>query len=430
MSDRYEHMQETWGIDRNPFPAEAISQGDEPYSPDVFPEELEKFFSRMIYGAAMDRRGFGFLWSKGVNNEDTGMGKTTILRQASKEVNRDFGETVLTEAGMKPERVGRHKGVAAYASFNTMSVNGVYPVLFAAVEYLADPRNGVGGSSVLDALRTQIREEHEIEEDDADGLRNLILAERRKLGATLAPLRADTLDAFCTGEDGDFASFLSGVSQASRIRNGLAYFDFAFTIISAAGVRHLFLFIDQLEDLATTPTVAKAKRTREVGRMRDIIAETQPFVGRVHCVFTFHARAAEALDEMWRQTRLPSYDPEDPANENAVVVLRGIQTVEQVRTLLVTYLDKERIDGETGELAPFEESALPVLLQRSGGRPGILLMEAHKLFDKAADLERPAIDGALAADVLGLSGAIPATTFRRSVSADSGDARAVDELLR
>lgn len=164
--------------------------------------------------------------------------------------------------------------------------------------------------------------------------------------------------------------------------------------------------------------------------MRDIIAETQPFVGRVHCVFTFHARAAEALDEMWRQTRLPSYDPEDPANENAVVVLRGIQTVEQVRTLLVTYLDKERIDGETGELSPFEESALPVLLQRSGGRPGILLMEAHKLFDKAADLERPAIDGALAADVLGLSGAIPATPFRRSVSADSGDARAVDELLR
>src|SRR3977135_3548876 len=114
MSDRYQHMQEAWGIEHNPFPAEAINQGSEPYNPEVFPEELERFYSRLIYGAAMDHRGFSFLWSKGANSEDTGMGKTAMLRQAAREINRDFGETVLSEAGMKPDRVKNHGAVAAY----------------------------------------------------------------------------------------------------------------------------------------------------------------------------------------------------------------------------------------------------------------------------------------------------------------------------
>src|SRR5438270_802348 len=83
--------------------------------------------------------------------------------------------------------------------------------------------------------------------DDHDGLREAILAARRRLGATLVALREEALDAFVTGDDGSFAEWLSEVSDASRIRSGLAYFDFAFTIASAAGVPHFFVFVDQLE---------------------------------------------------------------------------------------------------------------------------------------------------------------------------------------
>ena len=423
-------MQEAWGIERNPFPAEAINQGDEPYNPDVFPDELQKLYSRLIYGGAMDRRGFSFLWSKGANNEDTGMGKTAMLRQSAKEMNRDFGETVLTEAGINSARLNEHRAMAAYASFNTTTVTGVYPIFFAAVEFLADPQTGMDGVSILDILRDRIRQENGIEETDSDGLRDAIRHARRKLGATLPPLREDTIDAYCNSSPGEFADFLAEVTPTSRIRNGLAYFDFALTIAAAAGIRHVFVLVDQLEDLATTQTVTKAKRTREVGRLRDILAEMAPFAGRVHAIFTFHVRASEALEEMWRANRLPSYDAEDPANENSIVVLRGIQNVEQVRTLLVTYLDKERTDGETGQLLPFEENALPILLERSGGRPGILLTEAHKLFDRAADLERPKIDGLFAADILGLSGIARARSFRKGATTDSIDARAIDELLK
>jgi hypothetical protein len=220
-------------------------------------------------------------------------------------------------------------------------------MVFAAAEYLADPKNGVDGGSVLDHLRQRIIENNGLEPDDHDGLKTAIQAARRSLGATLVALREDALDAFVLNDDGGFANFLSEVSDASRIRSGLSYFDFVFTIASAAGVPHFCVFVDQLEDLATTPTVTKAERSREVGRLRDIIAEIAPFAGNLRFVFTFHIRASSTLDEMWRLNRLPSYDPEDPANEGNLVVLRGIQNVDQARKLLTTYLSSKRADGET-----------------------------------------------------------------------------------
>jgi hypothetical protein len=428
MSDKYRHMEEAWGIEGNPFPSEAIHQGSEPYNPQVFPDEYEQFFQKLVYGALMDRRGFSFLWSKGANGEDTGFGKTSLLKHAAREVNKDFGETVLRDAGMKEEKVRTNLAVAAYASLNTLSVAGIYPILFAAAEYLSDPKHGIDGRSTLDHLRERIIEKNGLECDDDDGLKAAIKAARRGLGATLVALREDALEALVSNEDGGFANYLSEVSDASRIRSGLSYFDFVFTIASAAGVPHFCVFVDQLEDLATTPTVTKAKRTREVGRLRDIIAETAPFAGKVRFVFTFHIRASFALDEMWRLNRLPSYDPEDPANAGSLVVLRGVQNIDQARKLLTTYLSSKRADGETDNLTPFDENTLPVLIERSSGRPGILLQQAHKLYDRAADQGLPRIDREFAKSILG-SGR-PGTRQDVGPVPDPIDAREIDDLLK
>jgi hypothetical protein len=421
-------MEEAWGIEGNPFPSEAIHQGPEPYNPHVFQDEYDQFFAKLVYGALMDRRGFSFLWSKGANGEDTGFGKTSLLKHAAREVNQDFAGTVLRNAGMKEQKIKANLAVAAYASLNTLSAAGVYPILFAAAEYLADPKHGKDGRSVLDRLRDRIIEINALDPDHRDSLKETIQKTRRNLGATLVALREDALDNFVYGHDGDFAEFLSGVSDARRIRSGLSYFDFVFTIASAAGVPHFCVFVDQLEDLATTQTMTKAKRSREVGRLRDIIGETAPFAGKVRFLFTFHIRAAHALDEMWRLNRLPSYDAEDPANAGNLVVLRGITDVEQARKLLTTYLSSKRSDGESDELAPFDENTLPVLIERSSGRPGILLQQAYKLFDRAADQALPKIDLQFAKSILG-SGR-PGSGQDSNRILDPIDAREIDDLLR
>ena len=215
--------------------------------------------------------------------------------------------------------------------------------------------------------------------------------------------------------------------DTTRVRSGLAYFDFAFTVGVAAGVPHLLVFVDQLEDLASTQTVTKAKRTREVGRLRDIIAETPPFAGKLRFVFTFHVRAADALNEMWSLNRLPSYDPEDPANDGTVVVLRGIQDVDQARELLVTYLNITRIEGDSDEVSPFQENVLPILIEKAGGRPGIFLRDAYRLWDRAADQGLPTIDRKLAETIFGLN---KGGVGRRVAVPDPDDARDIDDLLR
>ena len=43
------------------------------------------------------------------------------------------------------------------------------------------------------------------------------------------------------------ADFLGEVKDTTRVRSGLAYFDFVFTIAAAAGVPHFFVLVDQLE---------------------------------------------------------------------------------------------------------------------------------------------------------------------------------------
>ena len=41
----YQHMEEAWGLDQNPFPHSAISGGwMDPYSSEVFPNEEAEFF--------------------------------------------------------------------------------------------------------------------------------------------------------------------------------------------------------------------------------------------------------------------------------------------------------------------------------------------------------------------------------------------------
>ena len=57
-------------------------------------------------------------------------------------------------------------------------------------------------------------------------------------------------------------------------------------VLAAAEVDHLYLFVDQLEDLAINKSITSAKRSREIGRIRDLL-ESEPYASRAHWIFTF-----------------------------------------------------------------------------------------------------------------------------------------------
>ncbi len=412
----YDHIEETWSLDSNPFPHSSISSGgSEPYSEEVFPAETQEFRSKVVRGAIQGNRSMAFLWSKG-RAGDTGYGKTSLMRDTVKHINSgDWGEAVQLSTGLRPERTLRI--AAAYSELNTMARTGLYPVLYNAVLSMA-----VGDHPPLLLAREAIIEQ--LGSDSPDAIEDALSDARRRIAPTGPPLRVDVRECFAAAPD-ELADFLGDqISGTAQLRSGIEFLNFALIALGAAGVSKVFLMIDQLEDLATNKALAASKRRREIGRIRDLL-ETQPYASMLHQTFTFHATAARALDSYWEQNRLPSFE-DNPANQAAVTVLRGLRDDDQVEILLKTWMEPHRIGEVDDELVPFERDALSVLLQVSQGRPGILLNRANELFDAAATAMVGRIDGAFAREHFKGANVPGADTF---ADEDEGRAGDVEDLL-
>ena len=128
--DALDHMEEAWNLDGNPFPAEAIHAQESPYSPTVFDEEAQEFRRKLIRGSVRGNVNVGFLWSQGAQ-ADTGFGKTTLMREITKEINHDLGVDTLSKARIRADK--QVPIAAAYSNLNNLNASGLYPVLFNAV---------------------------------------------------------------------------------------------------------------------------------------------------------------------------------------------------------------------------------------------------------------------------------------------------------
>ena len=387
--DPIDHMEEAWNLDGNPFPAEAIRAQDQeqPYSAAVFDDESREFRRKLIRGSIRGLVNVGFLWSQGAH-ADTGFGKTTLMQEVAKEINSDLGVTSLTLAGVRPEK--QVPIAAAFSNLNNLNASGLYPVLFNAVIDLANSSGEVEG--VLGQARVRIVERRGTDEPSeiADHIRKTWL----NICGTGTRLRHELVHAFATVGASEVKAVLHEVSPTMRLRNGLHYLDFALGVLAAAGIDHLYLMIDQLEDLATTRTITAAKRSREIGRIRDMLEGT-PYANRVHFIFTFHNRAAQTLARFWEENRLPPFEI-SATNTASVVVLRGLKDDGQARDLLRVYLEGMRMGAVEDDLLPFETDAVSTLRRVSEGRVGILLNRARELLNFAAQQGEPRITGELA----------------------------------
>ena len=386
--DALDHMEEAWNLVGNPFPAEAVHAQDSPYSPTVFDAEAQEFRRKLIRGSVSGNVNIGFLWSQGAQ-ADTGFGKTTLMREITKEINHDLGVDTLTKARIRTDR--QVPIAAAYSNLNNLNASGLYPVLFNAVIDLT--RTVPEGTPVLDQAKARIVQD--VGTDDPNHLYRCVTDTWLNICGTAPPLRPEMVRAFADAGSQGLRAALGTVSATARLRSGLHYLDFALAALAAAGVHHLYLMIDQLEDLATTRTITAAKRSREIGRIRDML-EGPPYANRVHFVFTFHNSAARVLERFWEANRLPPFEIA-PSNVASVVVLRGLRDDSQVSDLLRVYLEEQR-EGQIGDdLLPFDAGAITVLREVADGRVGILLNRAREILDYAAERGAPRITGEFAA---------------------------------
>jgi hypothetical protein len=402
-------LKKKWGFKHNPFPGEGIARlGGEDirengllFRADVQPDQVDEAIQKFVLGAAFSGLKFGYLWSLGggLGGEQRGFGKSSLLQYLVEETNKDFGRRFFLDQGLDEDDAEEHAICAALASFDMANARSLAAVFFEATRYAC--RFSTGDHPTLaERLRTRL-----IERVGSDDKAKLVAAVNevsdRLRGRTLGPPNDEFIGLLCSGDQNALGRHVESVKAGARARVGAANYLASFLLFAkAAGVKHVLLGCDQLEDFAATSTT-RQKRTVETERFRDYVLELLPMADMLTTIVTLHPRAAQAIGDMWRLADLPSFAPDRDENRPRVVVLEALETRDQAAKMLQPYLQEARVDGSNSQsLAPFTDEAIDVLFDRSHGKPRDLLRKAHALVQQASDRNAETITPEFAAPIL------------------------------
>jgi hypothetical protein len=403
-------MKTRWGLDKNPFPAEAIARlgGKDArengllFDPEVQPHKMKEVVDKFVLGSLYSGLKFGYLWSlgTGVSSDARGFGKSSTMQYLVEHVNRDWGRAFIRSSGLGESDADENPLCAVLASFDMANARSLNAVFYEAARYACRFRTHDADSTLAEKVLERLIAK--VGSDDPAKLRSEVDRVQQNLrGRTLGPLVDDFLEVLLGGDAEKLAIAVDDVTAGRRTRSGAAYLATLLVFISAAGVDHVLLCCDQLEDFAAS-TTTRQKRTLEVERFRDYILEIQPMSDMLSVVVTMHPRATQAIGEMWALADLPSYDHSRSENEQRVVVLEAIATADKAMTLLLPYLGEFRKDGfkPTTPLFPFTEDTVATLLQHSDGKPRDILRKASALIEQGAERNWDEITPTRAAKVL------------------------------
>jgi hypothetical protein len=403
-------LKQTWKLKRNPFPSGGVARlgGTDDrengllFRPEVQQEKVDQAVNNFVLGAAYQGLKFGYLWSVGggLGGDVRGYGKSSMLQYLVEKVNDDFGRSLLVGAGLDDEDADEHPIAAVLSSFDMANARSLSAVFFEAARYAC--RFRVGDNPTL-AARLHARLAERVGSAETDRLVAAVDdVAAGVVGRTLGPPIAEFVQLLCAGDAAAVGAYMESVKSGARARVGAANYLATFLLFAkAAGVEHVLLGCDQLEDFAAT-TTTRAKRSVEVERFRDYVLELQPMADMLTCVVTLHPRAEQAIGDMWRLADLPNFAPDRAENQSRVVVLEPIEDHDRAKTLLRPYLEAARTSPSPAgqEFAPFTDDAIDTLLDRSNGKPRDLLLKAYALVDQGAAKNWDRIDGARAAGVL------------------------------
>lgn len=387
-------LKRQWGLRNNPFPTTGIArlggadlrENGLLYEPDVNADKLEEAVEKFVLGAAFSGLRFGYLWSTGTGPGDSdarGFGKSVLMQHLTGSLNQDFGRAAYLSCGLDEEDAAEEPICGLLTSFDTAQIRSLSAALFTAVEYATDFRADDAGPTLVQRLREALVARTAT--DDPQSLAKIVVEQHRDLrGRTLGPPDDKLILALCDADPTVAQDYLDKVKPASRTRNGAVYLATFLLFAAAAGMKHVLLCCDQLEDLAST-TTAKAKRDLETERFRDIILETLPMADMLSIVVTMHPRAALTIGTAWELADLPTFEVSE-ANKHRIVVLPALRDLDSAVKLLSKYLAAARKSDERpgGDVYPFTMDAVSALFNRSNRKPRDVLRKAHGLIEAAS----------------------------------------------
>ena len=399
-----------WNLNGNPFPTEAVArlggadlrENGLLFAPAVQDDKVQEATEKFVLGGTLGGLKFGYLWSlgTGLNGDARGFGKSSLMQYMVDQTNNDFGRQSFLASGLTEADAEENPVCAVLASFDMANARSLNAVLFEATRYACWFKSNEDQPTLVERVRERL-----VDKVGSDQAVDLIAAVQSVQGSfrgrTLGPPADEFLKLLCAGDSSELAVHVNSVTSNRRTRNGAIYLATLLVMVKAAGIDHVILCCDQLEDFAAT-TTTRQKRNLETERFRDYVLETQPMSDMLTCVVTMHPRATQAIGEMWRLADLPSYEYDRAENRHRIVILEHLRTVDKARILVKQYLDAARTSpAPTGnDVYPFDNDAIEALFIRSDGKPRDLLRKAHSLITEGAEKNWDIISGDRATDLL------------------------------
>ena len=406
-------FQKAWGLNGNPFPGNATYAEDSQvvYVPEMFGAQRDEFLQKFVLAPLENGQPLlGAVWSVIPGDPKArGFGKSTLMGEEAKLINRDFGFKTLTHLGVSEGDARENPVMASYVSFNTKANEGIANIdaaCFHLVRFILRGSNekGVPTHQLLyeRAAAKLVNDGVGVAGRESEAIVNAIEERFRKLAVTIDIRNKleDFVMRLASPDTDALEQFLSStVGVWHHNRNGLKYLQIFVVFCELAMIPHLTFFIDQVEDFTAESQPAKIRKNVKI--IRDALFESEPFASRASFIFQLHPDAYTKLRDAWRHEDLRDLNYDSPLNRPYVVVLKGLDNFDAACLLAERCLNHPRyaMEGRKDGISPFTKSSLKTVWEATRPRPRAFLEFCHDLLnmakgEKVAVLDETFVDAA------------------------------------
>ncbi len=371
-----------------------------PYDSLMYGKQYQEFYNKFFLNPLMketNRQIIGAIWSTySANRLGKGYGKSMLMGEESKLINKDFGAKKLAEFGVDEDDIDANPIVAGYCSFKEATEVKSFPAaLLEGVSFIL--RSEFGGDPTTETvhreLRRRIAKRIDAEEGyEGESVRRRLESEVRRyrsLGVQLSHREIKLfIQLLCGDNTTELVRRMADIGPRIKAAQGFNFVHIFNVFLRLAGIDYVVYFVDQIENFAKYAR----KQEQNIRILRESISETAPTRDMASFVFQMHVEAQHAIEDWWDNIEhLPSLDAKKRINATRVVELQGLRTKKEAILLAKKYLAGNRVPGAkvSNQLHPFNEDIIEAVLRSEAGNPRQFLQTLGRIIDNAiGDTER------------------------------------------
>jgi hypothetical protein len=387
-------LSDVFGLRENPFKSSHIYNVDKPdvFVPEMYGEQLEEFhrkFFLLPLGKESNKQVIGAVWSSHKGDDiGKGFGKSMLMAEESRRINKDFGRAMLEMAEIGEQDIHENPVLSGYCTFDqSKGVKSFPAALLDAVIFILECKHGEHSTVHAELRRRLISKIDATEGYESEEIKQGLLKELRKYRGLNVQLSHATLNGFidrlCREDTGDLIRFIrhEGIGPRIKATQGFNFVHVFNAFVSLAGIVYVAYFVDQIENFASWTR----KQDMEMKVLRESICQTSPTAEMSSFIFQMHIRAEAAIENMWKSEHLPSLSFNKPMNASRVVYLTGLGSTEEAFDLAAAYLAPSRKpDVKVPSLIyPFNEEVIEAVRSAVGGNPRTFLESLFNILNQA-----------------------------------------------